>query len=90
MALRELVRDKDDSDGGKKELSLSRSIALATFAVLSAGFIFACYKRVTWEMFLAYPAGVTLAFVPQLFLRLVDGIKSTIVAWKGNQEGEGI
>ncbi len=79
-----LIKDKKEEIEGS--LSLSRMTALGTFAVLSAGFILnAWQKAVTWEVYVAYPLGVSIAFAPQLFLRLLNGVKDVIAVWKGNQ-----
>jgi hypothetical protein len=81
MSLKELVQDK-----GEKSLSLSRTIALITFIVLSVGFIVACYKRITYEFFISYPIGVMIVFVPALVVRFMDKLQSVIKAWKGVSE----
>lgn len=79
-----LIKDKKEEIEGS--LSLSRMTALGTFAVLSAGFILnAWQKAVTWEVYVAYPLGVSIAFAPQLFLRLLNGVKDVIAVLKGNQ-----
>ncbi len=84
--LNNLIKDKKvDIEGS---LSLSRMTALGTFLVLSAGFVInAMRKAVSWEVYIAYPLGVSVAFAPQLFLRLLNGIKDVIAAWKGGQGG---
>lgn len=75
-------------DKGKETLSLSRMTALATFAVLSAGFMLNAYKKtVAYEVYIAYPLGVTISFMPQLFLRLMDGLKEVIATWRDNSNG---
>lgn len=79
MSLKELLQDK-----GEKSLSLSRTIALVTFSILSGGFALACFKKPSYEMFMAYPAGVMIVFVPQLVIRLVNKLETIIKAWKGN------
>jgi hypothetical protein len=87
MELTNLIKDKKEEITGS--LSLSRMTALGTFAVLSAGFILNAYRKaVTWEVYVAYPLGVSIAFAPQLFLRLLNGIKDVIAVWKGNQSNE--
>ena len=84
MALADLFLDKTDNS---TSLSLTRTTAIATSLILSAGFMLLAWKgRATWEIFLAYPAGIALTLAPQLFLRLIDGLKETIKAWKGGVE----
>ncbi len=84
--LNSLIKDKRmEIEGG---LSLSRMTALGTFLVLSGGFVInAMRKAVSWEVYIAYPLGVSVAFAPQLFLRLLNGVKDVIAAWKGGQGG---
>lgn len=84
MDIKSLIKDKKEEVEGS--LSLSRMTALGTFAVLSAGFILNAWKKaVTWEVYVAYPLGVAIAFAPQLFLRLLNGVKDVIAVWKGGQ-----
>lgn len=86
MGLRDLISDKVKVKDNES-LSLSRLVAFGTFMVLSAGFVFnAMRKTVAWEVYIAYPLGVSIAFAPQLFLRLLAGLKDVIAAWKGGQE----
>jgi hypothetical protein len=87
MKLSNLLKDKKEETEGMP--SLSRSTAFLTFAILSAGFILNAYKKtVSWEVYIAFPLGVTIAFLPVLFLRLLNGIKDVIAVWKGNQSNE--
>jgi len=80
--LKDLIQDKRCEK--LETLSLSRLAALGTFFVLSGGFIInAAKKAVSWEVYIAYPLGVAIAFAPQLFLRLMNGIKDVIAAWRG-------
>jgi hypothetical protein len=83
MQLKDLIRDKTNS---QNSLSLSRTIALATFVVLSVGFVISSYRKITGDFFVYYPAGVMIVFVPQLFLRLVNKLEGVIKAWKGGSE----
>ena len=81
MKLLKLIEEKT---GNGTWVSLTRFVASATFVVLSIGFIVLSYKgRTTWQTFLSYPAGVAIAFAPQLFLRLMDKMKDLIKAYKG-------
>lgn len=74
MALKDLISDKTINN--PNTLSLSRSVALMTFVVLSFGFGVSAWKNpIGWEIYIAYPMGVTIAFAPQLFLRFLDGIR---------------
>ena len=74
MKILDLITDK--TLGSPDSLSLSRSVALLTFIVLSLGFgINAIRYPISWEVYIAYPIGVIAAFAPQLFLRLIDSIK---------------
>jgi len=85
LGLRDLIKDKVEKD---ESVSLSRLVAIGTFLVLSSGFIVnAMKKTVSWEVYIAYPLGVSVAFAPQLFLRLLNGIKDVIGVWKGNNAG---
>ena len=81
MSLKELVQDK-----GEKSLSLSRTIALATFFVLSGGFILACWKKPLENAFWTYPLGVMIVFVPHLVVRFINQLEKIIKAWKGGAE----
>ena len=83
MGLKDLFYDKGDADN---KLSLSRSVAVATFLILSGGFILTAWKRASYEVFMAYPAGVMIVFVPQLVIRFVNKLGSIIKAWKSNGE----
>lgn len=78
--LNELIKDKDS-----ETLSLSRTVALITFIVLSIGFIVACYKRITYEFFISYPIGVMIVFIPALVVRFMDKLQGVIKAWKGTE-----
>ena len=78
MSLKELVQDK-----GEKTLSLSRTVALATFVILSIGFIVACNKRPTEGIFWSFPLGVMIVFVPHIVVRFVNQLEKVIKAWKG-------
>lgn len=85
MGLKDLIKDKVEKD---ESMSLSRMVAVGTFLVLSSGFIVnAMKKAVSWEVYIAFPLGVSVAFAPQLFLRLLNGIKDVIAVWKGNIGG---
>lgn len=70
------------SVSGEKN-SLTKTIAFIAFLVLSGGFVFSCYKRVTWEFFLAYPAGVMIVYIPQMVIRFFGQLECLIRAWKG-------
>ena len=83
MGLKDLFYDKDEKEN---KLSLTRSISVATFLILSGGFILTSWKRASYEVFMAYPAGVMIVFVPQIFLRMVNKLESIIKAWKGGAE----
>lgn len=83
MSLKDLLYDKGDADN---KLSLSRSVAVATFLILSGGFILTAWKRASYEVFMAYPAGVMIVFVPQLVIRFVNKLEGIIKAWKGGVE----
>ncbi|MFA5753038.1 MAG: hypothetical protein WC910_08220 [Bacteroidales bacterium] len=83
MSLKDLLYDKTDDHNS---LSLTRTVAVVTFIVLSGGFILTAWKRASWEVFCAYPAGVMIVFVPQLFLRLVNKLEGVIKVWKGGSE----
>lgn len=79
MPLKELVHDK-----GEKSLSLSRTIALVTFLILSGGFILTSWKRASYEVFVAYPIGVMIVFIPALVVRMINQLEGIVRAWKGN------
>ena len=83
MSLKDFFYDKTDDHNS---LSLTRTVAVVTFIVLSVGFMLTAWKRASWEVFCAYPAGVMIVFVPQLFLRLVNKMEGVIKAWKGGSE----
>lgn len=84
MALADLFLDKTYNS---TSLSLTRTTAITTSLILSAGFMLLAWKgKATWEIFIAYPFGVALTLAPQLFLRLMDSLKETIKAWKGGVE----
>ena len=83
MGLKDLFYDKDEKES---KLSLTRSISVATFLILSGGVILTSWKRASYEVFMAYPAGVMIVFVPQIFLRMVNKLESIIKAWKGGAE----
>jgi len=82
MKLKDLVTDK-----GENTLSLSRSIALMTFFILSGGFILTAWKRASYEVFVAYPIGVMVVFVPQLVVRFMNKLEGIVKAWKGSGDG---
>jgi hypothetical protein len=81
MKLKDLITDK-----GENTLSLSRSVAVATFLILSGGFILTAWKRASYEVFVSYPIGVMVVFVPQLVIRFVNKLEGIIKAWKSNGE----
>ena len=77
-----ILKDKD-----KDSYSLTRIEAVVVVFILSVGFVLLCYKgRATWEVFIAFPFGTSVALAPQLFLRLLKEMKETIIAWKGGSE----
>ncbi|MEN6317252.1 MAG: hypothetical protein ABFD82_00640 [Syntrophaceae bacterium] len=80
MSLKELIRDK-----GEQSLSLSRVVAMATFSILSGGFILTSWKKASYEVFIAYPIGVMIVFVPALVVRFMNKLESIIKAWKGSE-----
>lgn len=85
MVLKDLYKDKVVDN---ESLSLSRSVAIATFIVLSLGFMINAYKKIIpYEVYIAYPLGVTISFVPQLFLRMMKELKDVIATWKGDGYG---
>ena len=77
MKLKDLVTDK-----GENTLSLSRSVALMTFFILSGGFILTAWKRASHEVFISYPIGVMIVFVPQLVVRFMNKLEGIVKAWK--------
>lgn len=77
MKLKDLITDK-----GENTLSLSRSVALMTFFTLSGGFILTAWKRASYEVFVAYPIGVMVVFVPQLVVRFMNKLEGIVKAWK--------
>ncbi|MGB3988616.1 MAG: hypothetical protein WBK67_02920 [Minisyncoccales bacterium] len=81
MTLKDLIKDK-----GENTLSLSRSVALMTFFILSGGFILTSWKRASHEVFIAYPIGVMIVFVPQLVVRFMNKLEGIVKAWKGGSE----
>lgn len=82
MGLKDLYKDKAE---GNNSMSLSRSMAIATFIILSIGFLINAYRKIIpYEVYIAYPLGVTISFVPQLFIRITKEIKEVIIAVKGN------
>jgi hypothetical protein len=81
MTLKDLITDK-----GENTLSLSRSVALMTFFILSGGFILTAWKRASYEVFVAYPIGVMIVFVPQLVVRFMNKLEGIVKAWKGGPE----
>jgi hypothetical protein len=81
MSLKDLIKDK-----GENTLSLSRSVALMTFFILSGGFILTSWKRATHEVFVYYPIGVMIVFVPQLVVRFMNKLEGIVKAWKGGIE----
>jgi len=81
MSLKELVKDK-----GEDTLSLSRTIALVTFIILSIGFIVSSYKKISGDFFVYYPIGVMIVFIPSLVVRFMGKLESVIKAWKGGSE----
>jgi hypothetical protein len=81
MTLKDLITDK-----GENTLSLSRSVALMTFFILSGGFILTAWKRASYEVFVAYPIGVMVVFVPQLVVRFMSKLEGIVKAWKGGSE----
>lgn len=81
MPLKELVHDKGD-----KTLSLSRTIALLTFFILSAGFILTSWKKASYEVFVAYPIGVMIVFIPALVVRFMNQLEGIIKAWRGSND----
>ena len=81
MSLKDLIKDK-----GENTLSLSRSVALMTFFILSGGFILTSWKRASHEVFVYYPIGVMIVFVPQLVVRFMNKLEGVIKAWKGGSE----
>ena len=83
MGLKDLFYDKGEPDN---KFSLSRSVAVATFLILSGGFILTAWKRASYEVFMAYPAGVMIVFVPQLVIRFVNKLEGIVKAWKGGVE----
>lgn len=66
--------------------SLSKTVILATFLILSAGFCLGCWKNMSWELLVAYPGGVMLIFIPRTFIRSIQELKGLIQAWKGGSE----
>lgn len=72
------------------ERSLSRTIILVTFVVLSIGFGLGCWKRMSWELLLAYPTGVMITFIPRVVIKFVMELKPLIQAWRGNGNDTGI
>lgn len=84
MALADLFLDKT---GNSETLSLTRTTAIATTVILATGFLLLSWKgKASWEVFVAFPMGVSLTLAPQLFLRLIDNLKEAIKAWKGGSE----
>ena len=81
MFLKELIQDK-----GQNTFSLSRTVALMTFFILSGGFILTSWKRASHEVFIAYPIGVMIVFVPQLVVRFMNKLEGIVKAWKGGSE----
>jgi hypothetical protein len=81
MSLKDLIKDK-----GENTLSLSRSVALMTFFILSCGFVLTSWKRASHEVFIAYPIGVMIVFVPQLVVRFMNKLEGIVKAWKGGVE----
>jgi hypothetical protein len=77
VSLKELVQDK-----GENSLSLTRCVAVATFLILSGGFILTSWKRASYEVFVAYPIGVMVIFVPALVVRFMGQLENVIKAWK--------
>ena len=52
--------------------SLKRSIAFVGFIIMSVAFINASiFGRITGEMFLTYPIGLTILYIPQLAITLL-------------------
>ncbi len=85
MKIREILKDLLFDKDGNDKLSLSRCTASLTFLILSAGFLLTSWKRAAWEVFMAYPAGVMIVFVPQLFLRMVNKLETIIKARYGGE-----
>ena len=57
---------------GDKGYSLKRSIAFMGFIIMSGAFINASiFGRITGEMFLTYPIGLTILYIPQLAVTLL-------------------
>ena len=58
--------------------SLKRLIAFYGSIIISCGFCLVAYKgRLSAEMFLTYPMGLTILYAPQLAIELIR-------VWKGN------
>lgn len=75
----EILRDKESG----APVSMKRSIALVGFIIMCVAFAVQSYRGgVTAEMFLTFPLGLIVLYVPQLAITLLK-------IWRGNNAATG-